>query len=380
LVYVSEGGGFESLRARQVTGLSPPDEANTRPWTPQASLSATRSASWRALCLVRERPADQTEQRQIRRRDRAPGELTGVKSCTFHFECEQVLVQVIEQDTTFAGTLNLALARVIIGIGPHVGIDRRPAPPHALSDAGAREDGRQEAAALPCPCFVLTGEVPVMAGPGDEMSAAAGRGHLRASHADREQVIDTLKVAFVQGRLAKDELDLRVGQAFAARTYADLAAVTADLPAGLTGVRPPGKAVRARARRPIGKVVLAGTSVIIPPAMLAAGVLTEDHRLAKLSMLLVVIVLLAWMGVTGRMLVSRDERRSGGQLPPGPGRRGRTLEGERDGSRGDDLILCEARSGIRPPHEPRDKAIRRTRRSRPVRGDRRPSVALETAL
>jgi hypothetical protein len=219
-----------------------------------------------------------------------------------------------------------------------------------------------------------------MAGSGDEMSAAAGRGRLRASHADREQVIDTLKVAFVQGRLAKDELDLRVGQAFAARTYADLAAVTADLPAGLSEVRPPGKAVRARARPLIGKVVLAGTSLIIPPAMLAAGVLTEDHRLAKLSMLLVVIVLLVWMGVTGRMLVSRDERRSGGQLPPGPGRRGRTLEGERDGSRGDDLILCEARRDIRSPHEPRDKAIRRTRRSRPVRRDQRPSVALETAL
>ena len=41
-----------------------------------------------------------------------------------------------------------------------------------------------------------------MAGPGDEKAAAAaGRGHLRASHADREQVIDVLKAAFVQGRL-----------------------------------------------------------------------------------------------------------------------------------------------------------------------------------
>ena len=219
-----------------------------------------------------------------------------------------------------------------------------------------------------------------MAGPGDEISAAEGRGRLRASHADREQVIDTLKVAFVQGRVAKDELDLRVGQAFAARTYADLAAVTADLPAGLARVRPPGKAVRARARPPVGKAVLAGASVIIPPAMLAAGVLTEDHRLAKLSMLLVVIILLAWMGVTGRMLVSRDERHSGGRLPPGPGQRGRTLEGERDGTRGNDLTPCEARGGIRSPQETRDEAIRRTRRSRPVRRDQRPSAALGTAL
>jgi len=39
-----------------------------------------------------------------------------------------------------------------------------------------------------------------MAGPGDEVAAAGGRGggDLRASHADREQVIGTLKVAFVQ--------------------------------------------------------------------------------------------------------------------------------------------------------------------------------------
>jgi hypothetical protein len=46
-------------------------------------------------------------------------------------------------------------------------------------------------------------------------------------------VIGTLKAAFVQGRLVKDEFDLRVGQALAPRTYAELAALTADLPAGL---------------------------------------------------------------------------------------------------------------------------------------------------
>jgi hypothetical protein len=43
-----------------------------------------------------------------------------------------------------------------------------------------------------------------MAGPGDEIAAAEGRSRseLRASHADREQVIEVLKAAFVQGRLA----------------------------------------------------------------------------------------------------------------------------------------------------------------------------------
>jgi hypothetical protein len=70
------------------------------------------------------------------------------------------------------------------------------------------------------------------------MPAAAGRGDLRVSHTDREQVICTLKAAFVQGRLAKDEFDVRVGQALASRTCAELAAVTADLPAGLTADQP----------------------------------------------------------------------------------------------------------------------------------------------
>ena len=85
-----------------------------------------------------------------------------------------------------------------------------------------------------------------MAGPGDEMAAGmAGRGRLRASHADREQVIDMLKAAFAQGLLPKDEFDLQVvGQAFASRTYADLAALTADIAVGWPEPRsrsPPGR-------------------------------------------------------------------------------------------------------------------------------------------
>src|SRR5215469_18967466 len=99
----------------------------------------------------------------------------------------------------------------------------------------SRTVGRQSARWQPRYAFVqgARGEVPVVAGPGDEIAAQAGsHGHLRASHADREQVVGTLKAAFVQGRLVKDEFDLRVGQALAPQTYAELAALTADLPAG----------------------------------------------------------------------------------------------------------------------------------------------------
>ncbi len=72
-----------------------------------------------------------------------------------------------------------------------------------------------------------------MAEPGDHGAAAAdGHGRLRASHADRKQVIEVLKDAFAQGRLSRHELDSRAGRALASRTYAELAAVIADIPAG----------------------------------------------------------------------------------------------------------------------------------------------------
>jgi DUF1707 SHOCT-like domain len=93
------------------------------------------------------------------------------------------------------------------------------------------------------------------AGPEDKLAAsAAGRGYLRVSHAEREQAIGTLKAAFVHGMLAKDEFDLRIGQAFASRTYAELAAVTADLPAGLAAAQPPAPSP-ARGEQPVPRPV-----------------------------------------------------------------------------------------------------------------------------
>jgi hypothetical protein len=67
-----------------------------------------------------------------------------------------------------------------------------------------------------------------MTGPQDP--ATAGGDRLRAGHADREQTIEALKNAFMQGRLTGEELAARTGQVLAARTYAELDAVTADLP------------------------------------------------------------------------------------------------------------------------------------------------------
>ena len=53
-----------------------------------------------------------------------------------------------------------------------------------------------------------------------------------AGSADRERTVGVLRAAFTEGRLDQDELDDRVGRAYAARTYSDLWTLVADLPAG----------------------------------------------------------------------------------------------------------------------------------------------------
>jgi Domain of unknown function (DUF1707) len=119
----------------------------------------------------------------------------------------------------------------------------------------------------------------VTTGPEERAAAVAlGRGHLRASDADREQVIDTLKAAFVQGRLTRDQLGARAGQALVSRTYAELAAVTDGIPARLTGVvrppaRPAGRAAKP-VRKPVRRTVAAGAACVIIPATMGAAFLT----------------------------------------------------------------------------------------------------------
>ncbi|MGW6318897.1 DUF1707 SHOCT-like domain-containing protein [Streptomyces sp. NPDC055099] len=53
---------------------------------------------------------------------------------------------------------------------------------------------------------------------------------LRASHADRDRVVDVLRVAAGDGLLTAEELDERLETALSARTLDELAALTTDLP------------------------------------------------------------------------------------------------------------------------------------------------------
>ena len=146
------------------------------------------------------------------------------------------------------------------------------------------------------------------AGPGDQMAAAKGSGHIRASDADREQVIDVLKDAFVQGRLTRDELSARAGKALVSRTYAELTAVTADIlvtiPAWLTEARPsrPG---RVPARKPMNKKAVAWTTcmIVLPPTLWAAFLTYSGG--------FIVLFLFAFVGLvvtTGPMHDAADRR------------------------------------------------------------------------
>jgi Domain of unknown function (DUF1707)/Domain of unknown function (DUF4190) len=87
---------------------------------------------------------------------------------------------------------------------------------------------------------------------------------MRIGSADRERTIDVLKAGFAEGRLTPDEHDERVALADAARTYEELAALLADLPAG-----PPG-------------AVMCGPAAAYPPARMPVPPVINSRAVASL--------------------------------------------------------------------------------------------------
>lgn len=182
----------------------------------------------------------------------------------------------------------------------------------------------------------------------------------RAGHADRERVIETLKDAFVHGRLTKDELDTRAGQALTARTYADLAALTADIPPGLPAARLPHTPAQAR-RWPLAKAAAgSGGCLAIAFAAMRVGQLADPGNtpgtlpkfLAAPSFMVFLTALLAALFIVIYGVGSAvRQRRSRGQLPPG---------GHLGGLRGD------IGNGPVPPgsHTDQNRADLRAHRSR----------------
>lgn len=73
--------------------------------------------------------------------------------------------------------------------------------------------------------------------PGREVA----RSELRASHEDRDRVVELLRVSAGDGRLTAEELDERLEVAMTARTYGELAKLVADLPAAGSVVSVPAR-------------------------------------------------------------------------------------------------------------------------------------------
>ncbi|MET7728275.1 DUF1707 SHOCT-like domain-containing protein [Streptomyces mirabilis] len=72
----------------------------------------------------------------------------------------------------------------------------------------------------------MSGEI----SPTGKHSGSSSSPELRASHADRDRVVDVLRIAAGDGRLTADELDERLEAALSARTLSELTTLTADLP------------------------------------------------------------------------------------------------------------------------------------------------------
>ncbi|MGH2851067.1 MAG: DUF1707 SHOCT-like domain-containing protein [Solirubrobacteraceae bacterium] len=113
----------------------------------------------------------------------------------------------------------------------------------------------------------------------------AGRAILRASDSDREQIIDRLRKAAAEGRLAAHELEDRVGAALRARTYGDLDATVADLPRQARSRLPAARPRLALARQHPLLLVLA------VPVILTAVALVAAVTLAAMVMMFVLFVL-----------------------------------------------------------------------------------------
>lgn len=133
-------------------------------------------------------------------------------------------------------------------------------------------------------------------------------------------MIGILKAAFVPGMLAKDEFDLRVGQTLAARTYADLATLTADLPAGLAAAEPP-HPVRAQDER---KVLRPGRWIAVSTAAYGGAWAYElflsphggnSPSFPPLILGGFMIYLGMLIASVGAIIVNWQEKRSGRQSP-----------------------------------------------------------------
>lgn len=114
------------------------------------------------------------------------------------------------------------------------------------------------------------------------------REQLRASDADRDQIIDRLRHAAAEGRLAVHELEHRVSCALKARSYADLDATVRDLPGSPVGARRRGAPHAA-----IGTVRAHPALILLAIPLALAAVVTVAAMALLWSLSVLVVFLLA---------------------------------------------------------------------------------------
>jgi hypothetical protein len=99
-------------------------------------------------------------------------------------------------------------------------------------------------------------------------TAPAPSGPVRVGDADRERVVELLRGHAVAGRLDADELDERLGRAYAARYGAELQAALAELPSEPALVRRPAR--RSRPHTPLALFPIALAALIAVAAVSGA--------------------------------------------------------------------------------------------------------------
>jgi hypothetical protein len=129
---------------------------------------------------------------------------------------------------------------------------------------------------------------------------------------DREHELDTLKAAFTDGRLTKDEFDTRVAEVLAA--YASLDSVTADIPSAVPVVQPkrPNLIMRGTAAGTGASVAFAMTALLIKVGIVAAVIGGVAVAVFMSVLLAGLLTLLSW--ALDRATAARSTR----QGPAGP--------------------------------------------------------------
>ena len=206
----------------------------------------------------------------------------------------------------------------------------------------------------------MTGELQ----PAGDGTSPVPRAELRVSYEDRDRVAEQLRVAAGDGRLSAEELDERLEIALTARTYAELARVTRDLPSAA------GTVLGAPAPKDLVRIDCQSSSVertgpwLVPRRMevrVKSGAVTLDFTEAIITQPVLPIEAEVGAGaltlvIKPGIVVDMDEVavRSGALEVKAPwGQDASVLRIEVSGKVGSGVISARPRRRPRPPRPPR---------------------------